>query len=130
MTNEPDNAGNPEENVAPFVVRKETFTDHRGHTLIEHILVSGELPEGYKRFQGQIGIRLRTAQGEVTEPHEFVIEADTQERAFDLFQGAAQAAANAFVENLRQRQQQQQNSLALPPQESPRLMGPDGNYIT
>ena len=102
--------------VAPFVVKIETFADHRGAKIEQRTLVSGVLPPQYPLFVGASVLAVPNSAGGLDHyPLQFVIHAATLDEALLRYAEARDAEKMKFV-----------TAHQGEPDQGPGLLGPGG----
>ena len=127
MTNQPDNAGEPQaDEKPPFIATVKNYVNQHGHNITAFVAEHGELPDDHPRFVGRASIQMQTPAGPQGMPFEFPIDADNIERAFDMFESVAQTAGREAVQQM----QQQSRRLQVPtPGQARSLLGPNGEFL-
>jgi len=72
----------------------------KGHRIVERVPRVAP-PPGYVHFVGYANITVHTPRGPADQPFTFPIEADTIERAFEMFEATAQAAGKQHIQEIQ-----------------------------
>lgn len=77
---------------SPFIIRVDTYENEKGQRLFDRVLISGTPPSDFNRFIGigQVNIP-QSPVGPIHQSYNFVIDADSLDRAFALFDSAGKA---------------------------------------
>lgn len=116
--------------VDPFVVRVDTYENHLGNRVFDRVLVSGTAPAGFHRYVGtaQINVNHPVA-GPIHHPYNFVIDADTVDRAFALFEASAQAEGQKVWAVIEANIRKQMNAVQAVPASALKLLDSSGNPL-
>lgn len=116
--------------VDPFVVRVDTYENHLGNRIFDRVLISGTPPAGFHRYvgTGQINVKHPVA-GPIHQPFNFVIEADSVDRAFALFEVAAQVEGRNVWAAIEANIRQQMNAVQTVPASALKLLDSSGNPL-
>ncbi len=110
---------------APFVARIENYVNDRGYLITRHVVVTGTVDPS-KQFIGHGEVSVAG----VRKSYRFPIEADTLERAFELFEPAARAAGENEARQLTEAIRRHQSAIhPVPASALGGLLGPDGKPL-
>ncbi len=119
----PSHPASPE----PFIVRVDTYEDDKGHRLFDRVAVSGVLPPDVPRFIGVGQLNVEDSPvGPIHQPFNFALEADTVERAFSLFESAANAEGKQVLARISADIRRRMTAIQPAPAGALSLLGSDG----
>jgi len=113
-----------------FILRVDTYENHLGQRLFERVVVSGTPPPTFHRFigAGQLNVPDSPA-GPIHQPYNFVLEADSVERAFELFEAAAQAEGRRVLAMIASQLRQQMMAVQPMDPKVLKLLDSSGNPL-
>lgn len=114
----------------PFIIRVDTYENERGNRVFHRVLIAGKPPEGFHPFVGVGQVNIPNSPfGPIQQPFNFVIEADSVERAFALFEGSAQAEGRVVLDRIRNDIRRQMTAIQPAPAGALGLLDASGNPL-
>lgn len=104
------------------------WENDKGHRIVER--VSPTAPADFVRFVGYANITMHTPRGPVDQPFSFPLPADTIERAFELFESAAQAEGKNHIQEMQQQIRRAQLLRPISQAEASSLLDASGNPMS
>lgn len=114
----------------PFHYRVENYENHLGHRLFDRVVTSGVAPEGFARFVGVGQVNINHPQvGPINQAFHFDLDADTVDRAFAMFEAAAQAEGRRVFERIMADVRRQMTAVQAVPAKALDLLDASGKPL-